>query len=418
MAYSGHNLTEAAGIKSGLVLWALFLMVTVKLSGQTCNRIMEELTRAGFENVKCVLREDQCYVSLENNTYRWDAMAVSEALDLIGSEINGQAEINLIILDNGIPQKLVRADYHGMAESDTGMIDPLTFTGRISVSHKTGDAFSELKDLDYANPSVGKIDIRIYPQFYFENTRLDKFYETQLNIAPAVEFSLWKGSTVTGQVIIPVQNSLGHEGDHIRPGIVSISQDLRLSDNFMTSLSAGNFTGNIYGAVSTAGINLIDGDFYLEIMAGLVGSSHFIDDEWIHSRLDRFTSSVSLSWFWSSFNLELKAGGARFVNEDYGLFASALRMFNETSVGLYAQILESGINGGFFFSVPLFCRKRANRKFLRITIPSQYGFTYDAGTEYFYGQLPVLRPNFIYEDRFKWNKAIENMIINLKSKKE
>ena len=87
-------------------------------------------------------------------------------------------------------------------------------------------------------------------------------------------------------------------------------------------------------------------------------------------------------------------------------------------MGLYAQVLESGTNGGFFFSVPLFFKKRGNRKFLRVTIPSQYGFTYNAGTEYFYGQSLRTKSNSIYQDRFKWNKSIENMIINLKNNKK
>ncbi|NSW94011.1 MAG: hypothetical protein HPY62_04785, partial [Bacteroidales bacterium] len=247
---------------------------------------------------------------------------------------------------------------------------------------------------------------------------VEKFYETQFNRAPAVEFSPWQGGSFTGQVIFPIQNSLGYEGDHIRPGIISLTQDFRFSDNFKCSVSAGNFPGSIYGISSSSELYLLDGDLNLELMAGLVGSSHFVDNEWVHSPMERFTASASLSWFWPHFNMELKAGMARFVNEDFGLFASALRIFNETSVGLYAQILESGTNGGFFFSVPLFFSRRSTRKLLRITIPPQYGFTYNAGTEYFYGQSLRTKSNSIYKDRFKWNKSIENMIINLKNKKE
>jgi len=51
---------------------------------------------------------------------------------------------------------------------------------------------------------------------------------------------------------------------------------------------------------------------------------------------------------------------ARYVNEDYGLFARCTRHFSETSVGLYAQIGEFGNNAGFFFSVPLPFKKRPN----------------------------------------------------------
>jgi hypothetical protein len=113
--------------------------------------------------------------------------------------------------------------------------------------------------------------------------------------------------------------------------------------------------------------------------------------------------------------MELKAGGARYINEDYGLFATCLRHFNETAVGLYVQAGKSSRNGGFFFSIPLPCKRRPDRRFFRISLPPQYGFTYNAGTEYFYGQTLRTEFNSIYEDRFTWDQSLKNMIINLKN---
>jgi len=138
------------------------------------------------------------------------------------------------------------------------------------------------------------------------------------------------------------------------------------------------------GVPSDLRLSLLRERCSIELKSAIVGSSHYIDNEWMHSPLNRYTGSLSLAWFWPRFNMELKAGGARYINEDYGLFATCLRRFNETSVGLYVRTGKYSNNGGFFFSIPLPGQKRANRKFFRVSLPPQYEFVYNAGTEYFY----------------------------------
>lgn len=328
-------------IKYFLIFAVLFQAMSDKTAAQGPDKITEKLVKSGFENVRCLIIGNKCYASIENHTYRWDIKAISDALDIIAENISGPVEINLIILENGVPKKLVKAGSSVRQGFATGNPGSGFSIDSVSVSHKTTEVLSQLKNTSLTNSSAGKTDLVIYPQLYFENTRLDKFYETQINIAPALEISLWKRSSFTGQVIIPIQNSMGPEGDNVRPGIMALNQEFRLSDNLMTRISAGNFGGNVYGISVTSGLYFFDGNFNLELMAGLIGSSHFIDGEWIHSPINRFTSSVAISYFWSRFNMEMKAGGARYIHEDYGLFASVLRIFNETSVGLFAQLLES-----------------------------------------------------------------------------
>jgi hypothetical protein len=78
------------------------------------------------------------------------------------------------------------------------------------------------------------------------------------------------------------------------------------------------------------------------------------------------------------------------------------------------QTGEFSNNGGFFFSIPFPFKQRPGRKLIRISLPRQYGFTYNAGTEHYYGQTLRTESNSIYKDRFKWDESMINMIINLK----
>jgi hypothetical protein len=400
---------------------SLILLVTIlnglfqRASGQGAEDITTSLVKSGFENTRCILSGDKCYVSIENHTFRWDVRAISEALDIISSGLDTSVQINLLILYNAIPQILVRVEKSDWQDFAFGSINAEVLSEKLSVTSCTGEAYSKLKKTEVLNTSTRKFELVIHPQFYFENTRTDRFYETQLNIAPALEFSLWRGNKFTGQVIFPLQNDLGYEGDHIRPGMITISQDVKISDNLTGSVSAGNFTNGSYGLSAYLRLNLFREHCNLELTNSLIGYSHFIDQEWIHSPLNSYTGSLSIAWFWSRFNMEVKAGGARYINEDWGLFATCLRHFNETSVGLYVQKNEYNNNGGFFFSIPFPRQKRANRKLFRISLPTQYESGYNADTEYYYGQTLRTELNPIYRDRFTWAESIKNMLINYKN---
>jgi hypothetical protein len=398
-----------------LILLATILQGSIqRASGQASELVATSLVKAGFENIRCIINDDKCYVSIENHTFRWDIKSIYKALEIISKTVDTSLEINLLILDNNIPQILVRVESDDWRSYLLGLMDSGELSGKLILTCSTQEVSTKLSEADVLNPGAGKFDLIIYPQIFFENTLTYKFYETQINIAPALEFSLWKGNKFTGQAIIPLHNELGYEGDHVRPGIVTISQHVKFSDHLSGSLTAGNFAGGYYGVAGDLRLSLLRERCIAELKSGLVGSSHFIDNEWMHSSLNSYTGSLFLAWFWKRFNMEIKAGGARFINEDFGLFATCLRRFNEISVGLYVQKNEYNYNGGFFFSIPFPGQKRANRKLFRISLPPQYEFVYNAGTEYFHGQTLSTEPDPIYSDRFKWAESLKIMLINHK----
>ena len=160
------------------------------------------------------------------------------------------------------------------------------------------------------NRNTGKFDFIVYPQFAFRNTTLEKLYEVQLNVAPAIEFSIWKGMNFTGQVIFPVINELGYEGGFIRPGYVTLSQDFRLPKQWFGKASMGNFSDTRYGIDFTMKHPFRNENWNLDLNIGLTGSSHFIDSRWTRTNLNTVTWASSVSYYYPHLNLRFKAGAA------------------------------------------------------------------------------------------------------------
>lgn len=243
------------------------------------------------------------------------------------------------------------------------------------------------------NPSSNKIDLVMYPQFGLQNVLLSQIYEIQLNLAPAIEVSLWKGMQFTGQVIFPVVNQLGYEGDFIRPGFVTLSQEFRLPYQWLGCTTIGNFNANRYGADFYIDHPLKNERWNIGLNAGLTGSSYFFDGQWITGNLNTFTWSTKVRYYYPRFNLQFDLSYGRYLNNDYGFRADCTRHFGETTVGFYAMYTGGEPNGGFHFSIPLPPYKRNRRHTLRLMPPCYFDWEYNAGTEFFYGRYYETRPN-------------------------
>ncbi len=385
------------------------------LSGhsQSLERITNGLQSLGFENIRVTQSHSNVSVSVENNIYRWDPLAIAEALDVVTEDFSGDEEVHLILLEKGIPFCLIEVGSVFWKEFRRGNINHEEFNKNFIVTWEYDETWNTLKNIKPSNKNTGKADIVIYPQFSYENTRLAKIYETQLNIAPALEFSVWKGNKFTGQVIFPVHNELGYEGNFIRPGFVTLSQDFRLPKHFMGKFTTGNFGNSRYGFEIYLLRPFQNTNLNFEFTSGLTGFSHFFDSRWTRGNVNTFTWSSSLAWFYPKYNLVLRGGAARYIYQDYGLFASCSRYFGETNVGFYAQLNENKMNGGFIVTVPFPVKKRFNRKFIRINLPENYSLGYNAGAEFNYGQTFLTNADGFKIKFLNFTKLIKSEIYNL-----
>lgn len=378
---------------------------------QSIEKIRQELIQSGFENLRLFRNEGKLMISIENVTYRWQVRAITESLDKITDSLTEPVELEIIWLEKGIPKLLVQVNSENWKNFRSGNLSVDEFSSKLSISSNIGDSWDKLKNLKADNRNTGKFDFIVYPQFAFRNTTLKKLYEVQLNVAPAIEFSIWKGMNFTGQVIFPVINELGYEGGFIRPGYVTLSQDFRLPKQWFGKASMGNFSDTRYGIDFTMKHPFRNENWSLDLNIGLTGSSHFIDSQWTRTNLNTLTWASSVSYYYPQLNLRFKAGAAQYIYHDRGLFASCTRYFGETAFGFYAMLGENNTNGGFNLTVPFPIRKRSNRKMFRVSIPKYFELGYDAGTEFLQGQTYGTRPdqNRINDNNFP--EYIKNEII-------
>lgn len=381
---------------------------------QSIDKIRQELFQSGFENLRLVQTKGKLTICLENVTYRWQVLSIAVSLDKITACLSEPVDLELILLDQGIPKLLITVSANDWKNFRSGNLPASEFSSRLSVSANLGDTWDKIKDIKAENRSAGKIDLVLYPQFAFKNTLLRKLYEIQLNVAPAIEISMWKGMNFTGQVIFPVINELGYEGGFIRPGYLTLSQEFRLPHQWFGRATAGNFSDTRYGAVVSLKHPFQNKRWSVDLNAGLTGSSHFFDYKWTKTAVNTVTWSSSVSYFYPHYNLEFKAGAAQYIYNDTGLFASCTRYFGETAFGFYAMLGENNTNGGFHMTIPFPIKKRSSRKMFRLTIPEYYEMSYDAGTEFQYGQSFSTSPD---KNRIKDNyfpEYLKNEVLHLK----
>ena len=397
-----------------ILLVALLVGNLNQAFAQSIEKIRQELFQSGFENLRLIRTEGKLNLCLENISYRWQVLAIAESLDKITSSLSEPDNLEVIILEKGIPKLLIRVSAEDWRSFRNGNLPDQDFSSRLSVSSSLGDTWEKIKLIEAENRSAGKFDIIVYPQFAFKNTLLKKLYEVQVNVAPAIELSLWKGMNFTGQVIFPIINELGYEGGFIRPGYVTLSQEFRLPHQWFGRATLGNFNETRYGANFSLKHPFQNEKWSFELNAGLTGSSHFFDNKWTKSNLNTVTWSSSISYFYPHFNLEFKAGAAQYIYNDLGLFTSCTRYFGETAFGFYAMLGEKNTNGGFHLTIPFPIKKRGSRKVFRLSIPEHYEMSYDAGTEFFYGQSFRTRPdqNRINDNNFPG--YLKNELIHLK----
>ena len=371
----------------------LIASVFHRLCAQTsADSLRDVLIESGFENIRVVNENNEYFISFENNKYRWDVRALSTVLDSVVTHASENAELNIIQLKFNIPQVVTKVQAKAWLDYRRDSIDS-EMDSLIHVSYRTDKVWNRLKKISPDKTGIFKFDIVFYPQFYLSNIGFHKIYEIQLNIAPAVEVSFWKGMFLTAQVIFPIINDFGPQGDLIRPGFLVLSQNFKLPGPLFGKISMGNFNNNRYGIDFSLRYPFKNEHWEVSMTAGLTGNSYFTESYWHRGELDTYTWSVNTSYYNTRVSMRFDLSCGRFIAGDYGARIDIIRYFGETTLGFYAMLTENTPNGGFHFSFPIPPRKRWKRRTFRVIPPRYFDWEYNAGTEYEYGQYFETRPN-------------------------
>lgn len=373
-------------------LIGLLLFSKLSFSQEKPDYISEKLCILGFENVNVISTTEKTLLCFENNVFTWDVEAIARILDIVSAK-KENTNVELYLLKHAVPQVCIKVNMHYWQEYRKAKISKAEIEKLLIVSYDIGPGFKKLETDLYWNSNINKIDFVFYPQLFLQNTGFNQIYETQINIAPAMELDMWKGMKFTGQVIIPLVNDYGKEGDEIRPGFITIAQSFRLRENYFGKVSIGNFNASRYGMYSSMGRSFFKNRLEVRANLGITGSSHFYKGRWINGSLSKLSWFLKSNYFHSKYGLELGLSYGRYMNKDYGVRADFIRHFKSVAIGFYALYSGSDFNGGFNFTIPLPSKKRNRKRMIRIMPANYFDWEYNAGTEFVKGKFYETRPN-------------------------
>lgn len=356
----------------------LFLLSFVAGFAQSASMFEEALTKAGIENVSCLENDSVYIITIENNIWKLKGAGIHTVINLLPVS---NKPVRIIVLDNNIP---------GLLLSSPGKDD--WNIKNWSVSYQTDSWWKEIKHNNYKNSSLFKFDVVLYPEIYFRNIKLYKMYDWVVNISPALKFSAWRGMKFTGQVIFPVINQYGESYKQVRPGFVTLSQQLRFRHQWFAKATAGIFNRDRWGADLRIFHPLSNERFALRMQAGLTGTSSFWNWKWYYSNPKRLTWNMGGQYYNPRYNVQCMINGGRYLAGDYGARVDVMRHFRYSTIGFYGVKTNKSVwNGGFYFTVALPPYKQKRNR-VRITTADYFNFEYSAEANFYYGQMYKTSP--------------------------
>lgn len=361
-----------------------------------------KLAELGFENVRWTEDSEERVYTIENNMYKIQAIGIAKAIGVIQKEGLPQGKRCKVIVTNyNVPQ--VALTYNPL----TANTDSVT-TADWDVSYQIGkESWDKVKKQEKKNSSLFKVDIVVYPHLSFKNYIITQIYQALFELSPAIEVSLWPGSKVTAQLMIPIYND-GYYGaaEHVRPGLLTLEQNFMIANRLRMRAVVGNFTQYSFGGELSAYLPLSNEHFSIEGKVGYVGIGYFPKfDKFVYNGETRFLFSVGGDYYWSQYNTQFKLRAEQYLMKEKGIKFEIIRHFRTVSIGFYVQKAQhASSNGGFTFSasLPPFRLKR-HKRWPRITTATGAGFTYNAGNEEVYYKTPRTTENDIYLKQNSFN---------------
>lgn len=340
-------------------------------------QVAESLKAIGMENIRCAQTPEMTTVSFENNVYRSTYNGVGKAVEAcLKSKTEGS--LQLIVLDNQMPRLCISLPASLTEAYRQGRISLIQVYRDMEISVDTDKAMEALKGVEKEiASSAWKMDIVVYPDLFLENNTFDELYTYAINLNPALEMALWKGGQLTAQVILPVATNLTGEMSRVRPGIITLSQYIRLKHNVFGKVTIGNFINNRYGAQIEMEYRTNNGRMEVGALIGSTGFSAITrKDGWYIGTKQRINAAVTASLYEPSTNLQFELRASRYVYGDYGLRGDCTRHFGEYAIGVYGLYTSGKINGGFHFAIPLPGKKWSRKSFVRIKPADYFAWAY------------------------------------------
>lgn len=220
-----------------------------------------------------------------------------------------------------------------------------------------------------------KVEIFMGAELHYQDLYYQKLYEVLVNLTPGIKWNMGKQWMLAGQAIIPVYNDLGDRYKKVRLNMAVLSKEWDWNRKHFLKVSGGLFGMERYG-LDVKWMMPVNRWLALDAQVGLTGFCSMAAD-WECSKMKRVTGWAGVRAYIDKVNTEFRLKGGRFVYEDYGVYAEAMRHFKHCTVGVYAQYSDEWKeNGGFKVVMMIPPYKRKARK-VQVRPASNFRLTYD-----------------------------------------
>ena len=366
------------------VLSVLLLMPLASVA-QPLSRVdstAQRLADAGFANVRAVETPEFVAFTVENDYYKIPAEGFARAVQIIeGAGLaDGSKPVKLIGTNFKVPEVTIAYDPQAGIWRTTKRLDA---------------AWDAVRGEPRLNDSFGKVDLVVHPALSLTNLIIDRVYQTLWELKPTLSVSLWPGSRLSYQLIIPVYTDFFETSyKKVHPGFITLSQRFRdpWHLNILGKVTIGNFSSRRYGAVLEAGYWFPNERFSMDTMMGVVMPAMFYGFRWRYSLEPRFVFSLAGNFYSPALQTQFTLRAQRFLEGDYGLKYEMIRHFRRCSVGLYVERgveIWNGIvydtphtNAGFRFQVALPPYRMKRHGYIpKVSTSAQMGMNYNANNE-------------------------------------
>ena len=373
-------------MKNGLTLLAALVLSLMPFTSAAqpvsrADSTAQRLAEAGFANVRVAETEQFTVFTVENDYYKIPAEGFARAVQIIeGANLDMSRPVKLIGTSYKVPQVTITYDPQA---------------GRWATTKSLDDSWDAVRGQSLRNDSFGKVDLVIYPALSLTNLIITQVYQSLWELKPTLEVSLWPGSRLSYQMVIPVFTDFFDASYHkIHPGFITLSQRFRdpWHWNVFGKVTVGNFSNRRFGVALEAAYWFPNERFWVDTQLGVVSPAMFNGFQWRYMFEPFFAWNVAGNYYNAKLQTQFVLRAQRCLEGDYGIKFEMIRHFRRCSVGFYAQRgveIFDGIvyrtphtNGGFRFQIALPpYRMKRHGYYPRITTSGQMGMAYNANNE-------------------------------------
>ncbi len=385
-------------LKACLLLFAFF-SVNIFYGTPITNDVSEDITNnlieQGFENVATVVDGKQVLITYENRAYRFEVKAIKEISKIVMPLIKDKYENLVLIVQNcAIPVVYVNIPVSAYKDFMEEKITGEEFSNLVIASVDTDTYRTSFDGLDKKNSSMRKFDLEIVPQLGLSLGAEEDAFMHVLNVAPKLSTSLWKGFTISAQLIQPISNEMDIPfEDYTRAGLITANQVFRLPHNFFTSITAGYFTNYVYGIDFELGkflmgdkllikgkISYTGNMMYLKDGTESIWSSNTYEEKTVeYSDMYYLSGDIGIEYRFPEYDLTAGISYGKFLYFKEAWKFEFTRQFDEFNIGFVATNIDEGTNVGFQMAIPIYPKKYKTKNF-RIRPSSYFQYTYFANS--------------------------------------